>query len=40
MLDPATAAQACPATIRKCFNELLEAQRHLLEPYWGKTLRV
>jgi len=40
MLDPATAAQASPATIRKCFNELLEAQRHLLEPYWGKTLRV
>ncbi len=40
MIDPAAAAQACPATIRKCFNELLEAQRHLLEPYWGKTLRV
>ena len=40
MLDPAAAAQASPATIRKCFNELLEAQRHLLEPYWGKTLRV
>ena len=40
IIDPATAAQASPATIRKCFNELLEAERHLLEPYWGKTLKV
>lgn len=40
LIDPATAAQASPAAIRRCFNELLEAQRHLLDPYWGKTLKV
>lgn len=40
VLDPATAASAAPARIRECFNELLEAQRPLLEPYWGKELRV
>ena len=39
-LDPATAACAAPARIKQCFNELLEAERHLLEPYWGKALKV
>jgi alpha-galactosidase len=39
-LDPATAACAAPRRIRECFNELLEAQRHLLEAHWGTALRV
>ena len=40
LLDPLTAACAAPATIRKCFNELLTAEADLLEPYWGKDLKV
>jgi len=39
-LDPLTAACAAPARIRECFNELLEAERPLLEEYWGRELRV
>ena len=39
-LDPTTAASATPATIRQCFNELAEAEREWLEPFWGKTLGV
>jgi len=40
LLDPLTAACAAPAAIRKCFNDLLAAEAHLLEPYWGKDLKV
>jgi len=40
LLDPLTAACAAPANIRKCFNDLLAAEAHLLEPYWGKDLKV
>ncbi|MHC5054812.1 MAG: family 4 glycosyl hydrolase [Planctomycetota bacterium] len=39
-VDPATAACAAPSTIRRCFNELLEAERDFLEPWWGKALEV
>jgi len=39
-LDPLTAACATPARIRECFNELLEAERDLLAPYWGKVKPV
>ena len=40
LLDPLTAACAAPADICKCFNELLAAEAELLEPYWGKDLKV
>lgn len=40
MIDPLAAACARPQRLRECFNELLESQRELLEPYWGKLLRV
>jgi alpha-galactosidase len=40
LLDPLTAACAPPRKIKECFNELLEAERHLLEPYWGADLKV
>ena len=40
LLDPATAACAPPATIRRCFNELLAAEADLLESYWGNDLKV
>ena len=40
LLDPLTAACAAPARIRQCFNELLDAERDLLEPHWGKALKV
>ncbi len=39
-LDPLAAACATPARIRECFNELLEAERDLLAPYWGKVEAV
>jgi alpha-galactosidase/6-phospho-beta-glucosidase family protein len=39
-IDPTTAASATPAEIRACFNELAEAEREWLEPFWGKTLTV
>ena len=39
-IDPTTAASATPAKIRECFNELAEAEREWLEPYWGKNLAV
>ena len=39
-LDPTTAASATPGEIRQCFNELAEAERKWLEPFWGKTPRV
>ncbi len=35
MLDPLASACTTPAKIRACFNELLEAERELLAPYWG-----
>jgi len=38
LLAPLTAACAAPANVRKCFCELLAAERHLLEPYWGKAV--
>jgi alpha-galactosidase len=40
MLDPLAAACARPQRLRECFNELLATERDLLEPYWGKNLRV
>ena len=40
VLDPTTAASAAPGTIRSCFNELAEAEREWLEPFWGETLKV
>ena len=40
IIDPCTAASTTPATIRECFNRLLEADRPWLEPYWGKDLNV
>lgn len=40
LLDPLTAACAAPANIRKCFCELLSAERHLLEPHWGKAVET
>jgi alpha-galactosidase len=40
LIDPCTAACAAPRTIRACFNELLEADRPWLEPYWGDALSV
>jgi alpha-galactosidase len=40
VIDPTTAASTTPAKIRECFNELAEAEREWLEPYWGKTLSV
>ena len=40
MLDPLAAACARPQRLRECFNELLESERDLLEPEWGKNLRV
>lgn len=40
MLDPLAAACARPQHLRECFNELLETERELLEPYWGKRLKV
>lgn len=39
-IDPCTAASATPATVRKCFNQLLEAERRWLEPYWGAVQPV
>ena len=39
-LDPCTAASASPKTIKQCFNELAEAERKWLEPYWGSALRI
>ena len=39
-VDPCTAASATPAAIRDCFNELAEAERKWLEPYWGPNLKV
>ena len=40
LIDPATAASATPARIRRCFEELLEAERPWLEPDWGAALTL
>ena len=40
LIDPCTAASAAPNNIKACFNELLEAERPWLEPYWGSDLAV
>jgi alpha-galactosidase len=39
-IDPCTAASASPKTIKECFNELAEAEREWLEPYWGSALQI
>jgi len=39
-IDPTTAASATPARIKACFDELINADRPWLEPYWSPGLAI